>query len=162
MPSSKPPRKLDVTRWSDPNLLETWGRIMVELRRREIVRSGNSPIGDLAERIVEDQYGGKRAPANTTAYDVKVGKRKLQVKAIRMTKNRGMSLSPIRSQKYNAVVVVVFDELLHVREMWELPRRAVKECGRYSEHVNGHILSLAKVRKHRDAKSIQVKRAWRQ
>ena len=113
--------KPNLSRLTDPELLHTWGRVMEELRDRDIVQSGNSPIADVAETVVEHQYKGKKAPPNTRGWDVKVKSRRIQVKALRQAGRKRSQLSPIRSDEYEAVVVVVFDAQLHVRVSWELP-----------------------------------------
>ena len=160
MPSSKE-RKPNLARLTDPELLHTWGRLMELLRDRGIVQSGNSPIADVAETVVVEHYGGERAPPNTRGWDVRVGRRRLQVKALRQARRKRSQLSPIRSEDYDAVVVVVFDAELHVKEIWEIPRRAVPEVSRRSDWVNGRLPSLNRIRGHRLAKQIPVKRRWR-
>jgi hypothetical protein len=50
---------------------------MSELHRRGIVRSGNNPIADMAERVIADYFGVDPEPPNNKSYDVvtKTGRR---------------------------------------------------------------------------------------
>ena len=43
---------LDVKGLADEELLHLYGRLMEELRQRELVRSSNNPVSDYAEKIV--------------------------------------------------------------------------------------------------------------
>jgi hypothetical protein len=62
-----------------------YGEVMSELLP-EIIRSGNDPIADMAERLVADYYGVEPARPNAQAYDVKTSDgRRIQVNALRRT-----------------------------------------------------------------------------
>lgn len=152
----------DLAKLADDELPRLWGELMEEMRDREIVSSGNSPIADIAERVAAEHLGGAPAARNTAGYDLKVGRQRVQVKGIRLTATRKSSLSPIRSDAYDAVVVVVFDPVLRVKEILRVTKRWVPECGHWSSHVNGHVLSLSKVRGHPRTKSIDVAPKWRE
>jgi hypothetical protein len=45
---------------STPELLRDWGAIMREFRAGDVVRTNNNPVGDIAEAIVAEHYGGER------------------------------------------------------------------------------------------------------
>lgn len=161
MPAKKKTAIVDLTRLTEPDLLQTWGRVMVELRDRGVISSANSPIADVAERVAVDHFGGRLAPPNTKGYDVKVGSKRLQVKGIRIAGRRRTNLSAIRSDQYDSVIVVVFDELARVSEILELGKRWVPECCRWSNHVNAYLPSLSKVRQHPKVKRKAIKKRWR-
>src|SRR3954471_16334716 len=55
---------------TNAELLEYSARALAELRRRGIVRTGNAPAGDLAERLVADAMGGQLAPNSQKSWDV--------------------------------------------------------------------------------------------
>jgi hypothetical protein len=152
---------VDFARLRDDELPRLWGELMEEMRAREIITSGNSPIADIAERVVIDHLGGDLAPRNTAGHDVRIGRRRVQVKGLRQTSARKSSLSPIRSQNYSEVVVVVFDPGLRVLEILRTLKRWVPECGHWSQHVNGHVLSLSKLRRHPRTKQVDVAPRWR-
>lgn len=85
---------------------------MRQLRARDIIRTNNNPIGDIAEAIVALHYGGERGSFSQAGWDVLLpdGER-LQVKALRLAGARGRrNLSPIRDADYDAVIVVIFDD----------------------------------------------------
>jgi hypothetical protein len=153
-------RALELANLRDDELPRLWGELMEEMRNRGIVHSGNSPIADIAERVAAEHLNAKSAARNTAGYDLVRGCRRIQVKGIRVTPGRRSSLSPIRSDAYDSVVVVVFDPVLRVNEILEIPKRLVRDCGRWSRHVNGQVLSLSKIRKHPKAHSIPVRPKW--
>jgi hypothetical protein len=43
---------------------------MSELHDRGVVRSGNNPIADIAERVIADYHGVDPEPPNNKSYDV--------------------------------------------------------------------------------------------
>ena len=93
---------------SDAELIELYGSVMEEMRKRGIVRSANNPIADIAERIIADHYGVDPEPPNNKAYDV-VAKdgTTIQVKALRRTKSSRRNLSPLRSLDFDYVAAVM-------------------------------------------------------
>jgi hypothetical protein len=116
---------------------------MAELRARAIVRSGNNPIADIAERLVADYYGGTVAPPNEKGFDVltKAGER-LQVKALRRTQKGRTTLSPLRSHEFDAVVIVVFELDMRVVEALHVPLSVVEARQGWSSTWQAHRLSL--------------------
>jgi len=40
----------------DKELLELYGKLMEELRRRKLVRSSNNPVSDYAERVLMHKH----------------------------------------------------------------------------------------------------------
>lgn len=97
---------------STPQLLADWSAIMRELRVRDIIRTNNSPAGDIAEAIVAEHYGGARGSFSQAGWDVETSDGELiQVKAMRQTPtSKRRNLSPIRDRTYHSVVIVLFDE----------------------------------------------------
>jgi hypothetical protein len=97
---------------STGDLLRDWAAVMRELRRRNVIRTNNNPVGDIAEAIVHGHFGGERASFSGPGWDVRTpdGER-IQVKAIRTTSTtKRKNLSPIRDRDYDSVVVIIFDE----------------------------------------------------
>ncbi len=80
------------TRRSTPELLKDWSTVMRELRKRDVIRTNNNPVGDIAEAIVAAHYLGERGVFAQRGWDVKrrpsedfpEGER-IQVKAMRRT-----------------------------------------------------------------------------
>lgn len=129
-----------------PQLLADWAAIMRELRLREIIRTNNNPVGDIAEAVVAVHYNGTRGSFAQAGWDVMApdGER-IQVKAMRQTPtNKRRNLSPIRDAEYDSVVTVIFDEDFQVTEGLKLSREVVEELYRHNDHVNGRIITVTK------------------
>lgn len=117
-------------------------RILAELRRRGVIRSGNAPAGDVAELLVQRATGGKLAANAQKSWDVETpAGEHLQVKARVVTnpKTAGeRQLSVFRSWNFNAAVIVLFDDEFRV---WRASRVAVEvleEAARFIDHVSGY------------------------
>ena len=127
-------------------LLADWAGIMRQLRARDIIRTNNTPIGDIAEAVVALHYGGKRGSFSQAGWDVLLpsGER-LQVKALRQAGAQGRrNLSPIRDADYDAVIVVIFDEDFRVTEGLRIERATVEQLFPHRAHVNGRIITITK------------------
>ncbi len=131
---------------STRELLADWAVIMRELRTREVVRTQNNPIGDIAEAIVAAHYGGTRGSFSQAGWDVRTHEgERLQVKALRQTGARSRrNLSPIRDADYDAVIVVIFDEDFRVAEGLRIERATVEEIFPHRDYVNGRIIAVTK------------------
>ncbi len=118
---------------------------MRELRKRDIIRTNNNAVGDIAEAIVHAHYGGERAGFSNAGWDVRTpdGQR-IEVKAIRVTENgkAGRGLSPIRKSDYDVVVVVVFGEDFDVTEGLCIPREVVEERFPIEAYRNARSIRL--------------------
>jgi len=129
---------------STPQLLADWAATMRELRVRDVIRTNNNPVGDIAEAIVAAYYDGERGGFSQAGWDVKTpdGER-IQVKSMRTTPTtKRKNLSPIRDADYDSVVVVVFDEDFRVTKGLKLTREVAEELSSFRAHVNGRILYL--------------------
>ncbi len=130
---------------TDTELYELWSRTMRELRRRDLVRSSNNPVADIAERLAADRLGATLVGQSQAGYDaIGADGTRYQIKSRRLTpENPSRQLSFIRNldkQPFDYLVVVLFDELLAVLGMWKLPHSIIAKHARWSGHVNGHIL----------------------
>ena len=117
---------------------------MIELRLRDIIRTNNNPVGDIAEAIVAKYYEGERGSFSQAGWDVKTpeGKR-IQVKAIRLTPTtKRRNVSPIRDDGYDSVVIVLLDENFRVVEGLKLDRETVEDLFPHREYVNGRIITV--------------------
>lgn len=110
-------------------LLSDWVAIMRQLRTLRVIRTNNNPIGDIAETIVCDHYGGERASFSQKGWDVKAPSGELiQVKSRRKTSESNPSvLSPIRDNEYDSLVVILFDEDFQVIEGLKASRALVED-----------------------------------
>jgi hypothetical protein len=129
---------------STPELFADWAAMMRELRVRDVVRTNNNPVGDIAEAVVHAHYGGERGSFAQAGWDVKTpaGER-IQVKAMRMTETtKRRNVSPIRDADYDSVVIVVFDEDFKLTEGLKLAREVVEDLFQHRDHVNGRIITV--------------------
>jgi hypothetical protein len=139
--------KYDAASRATGDLLRDWAAVMRELRQRDVIRTNNNPVGDIAEAIVHGHYGGERATFSQRGWDVRTptGER-IQVKAARNTATKRRSnLSPIRDREYDSVVVVIFDEEFQVMDALKLTREIAEDLATWKAHVNGHVLYLSRL-----------------
>jgi hypothetical protein len=137
---------------STPELLKDWSAVMRELRKRDVIRTNNNPVGDIAEAIVAAHYEGERGAFAQRGWDVRLqpsaefpeGER-VQVKAMRRTPaNRRSSLSPIRDADYDTVVIVIFDEDYNVTEGLRLTRAIVETLFVHKAYINGRVITVTR------------------
>lgn len=152
----------DLSQLSVRELLDVWASALRELRRLGIVRTFNSPIGDIAEELVVLHFGGQRGAFSQKTWDVAVGEERLQVKAIRRTGPTLGHLSPVRSDDgYDAVIVVVFSEDLRVERAIRIPREVVNKLFARNGHVNGRIVRLTRsLLEHPGVETFSLSEAW--
>jgi hypothetical protein len=121
-------------------LLAASRRILGELKRRGVIRSGNAPAGDYAEILVKRATKGELAPGSQKSWDVMTpsGER-LQVKARIVTgASRGeRQLSVFRTWDFDAVVIVLFNNEFRVWRAARLPSGLLERQSRFVEHVRG-------------------------
>ncbi len=117
---------------------------MRELRVRDVIRTNNNPVGDIAEAVVAAHYGGERGSFVQAGWDVKTPEgERIQVKAMRLTATgKRRNLSPIRDSDYDSVVIVIFDEDFRVTEGLKLTRELVEELFVHRDYVNGRIITV--------------------
>lgn len=110
-------------------LLSDWVAIMRQLRTLGVIRTNNNPIGDIAEAIVCDHYGGERASFSQKGWDVKAPDGELiQVKSRRKTPESNPTvLSPISDDEYDSLVVVILGEDFQVTEGLKASRALVED-----------------------------------
>ncbi len=94
----------------------------------EYYRLTGKPLGvtgEVAEYIAAEELGLKLAPARTTGYDALRGKERIQIKGRAYGKNAkpGQRMSRIKiDAECDTVLLVLLDnETLKPREMWEAP-----------------------------------------
>lgn len=135
---------MDLGRLSVAELLELSRKILTELRERKILRTGNAPAGDYAEWLVQRATGGRLAPNSKSSWDLEgTDGHRLQVKARVVVDhgNKGQrQLSPFRSWSFDAAVIVLFDDDFKVWKAARLPVERLRQCARYSRHVNGELV----------------------
>lgn len=117
---------------------------MRELRGRDVIRTNNNPVGDIAEAVVAAHYRGERGSFSQAGWDVKTAAgERIQVKAMRLTASgKRQNLSPIRDSDYDSVVIVIFDENFQLTEGLKLSREVVENLFQHRDYVNGRIITV--------------------
>lgn len=118
-----------------------------ELRRRNIVRTQNNPLGDYTEWLVAQSLNLDLANNSKAGYDaVDINGVKIQIKGRRITpKNKSTQLSAIRNlqeKDFDELIAVIYDEHFNVSEAVSIPHAVVTEHATYRKHVNAHILFI--------------------
>ena len=140
-------REPDLRELSPLALLSLHAAAARELRRRQVIRSSNNPVGDYAEYLVAEAFDLELTPKSTTGHDATArdGLR-YEVKARRITGAVGSrQLSAIRKldeQNFDVLVGVLFDEDYGVHRACVMPHGVVLECASFQEHTNAWILHL--------------------
>lgn len=134
---------VDLTGCAVPELLRLWAGTMAELNARGLVRTNNNPVGDLAEAIAHEHYGGERGSFSQKGWDIRtLGGERIQVKGMRRTASSRRNLSAIRDSDYDIVLVVTFDENFDLTECFTLTRATVEAEFNHRPHVNGRIITV--------------------
>ncbi|MGO1735866.1 MAG: DUF6998 domain-containing protein [Leucobacter sp.] len=138
----------DVTRLPVKQLLRLEASIVTELRRRDLVRTNNKPLGDIAEHVVWLARGGVLEPNSTKSHDITTSAgQRIQVKAMaNRAAGAGARFSPFRSADYHTAVFLVFDAEFEIVEAYEVVAGHIEEHVRFVPHVAGRQPSLTQVR----------------
>jgi hypothetical protein len=144
------PDETPLARLSVGELLDTYSQVLAELRTRNLVRTNNAPIGDLAEYCAAMVYDGLLAPNSEKSYDlISAEGRKVQVKVrlVRPGMASGAVFSPVRSFDFDICVFIVIDnEVGRVIAAREWTAVEVSEHGSYKKHTNGTVVTVSQVR----------------
>jgi len=140
----------NLRRRSSRELLRLYAAVMRELRNREVIRSTNNPVADVAELLASRAFKLTLETKSTAGFDgVARDGTRYQIKGRRRTPdNRSTQLSAIRNlhgNKFKYLLAILFDEQFNVERALRIPRDVVRRYARYSKHVNGHILTLRAV-----------------
>jgi hypothetical protein len=132
---------LDVRNLSDSQLLSGYGAILVELRRREIVRSSNNPLSDYAELLFCKAFGWSRENKTAFGHDATDGAGlRYQVKGRRLTRdNRSRQMSAIHNldkTPFDQLAGVLVDEAFHIIRAALVPVAVVRAKSLYVAHTN--------------------------
>ena len=124
-------------------LLQLNGRVIAELRARQVVRTGNAPLGDYAEWLFARACGWALAQNSAAGYDATApdGER-YQIKARRLsaTGKGSRQLGTIRNLEagnFSQLAAVLFDEAYGVWRAALIPRAVVAARATKTPHVNG-------------------------
>ena len=141
------PRSEALGRATVRELLRLHAEVLDELRRREVVRTSNSPVGDYAELLFATAFGWELENSSAAGHDAtdKDGVR-YQIKSRRLTKHNGSrQLSFLRrlpEKKFDYLAAVLFDSAYQVQQAIILPHEGLEARCRYSKHANGWLFRL--------------------
>jgi hypothetical protein len=138
---------MNLTELTPKQLLQLQANATNELRRREIVRTHNNPLGDFTEWLVAKNLGLDLANNSKAGYDaIDRGGVKIQIKGRRITsQNNSTQLSAIRNlqgKDFDLLIAVIYDEHFNISEAISIPHAVVVEHAKYRKHVNAHILFI--------------------
>ena len=126
-------------------LLRRHGEIIAELKRRNVVKTKNNPVGDYTEWLVRGRLELEAADNNTKAFDACDPQRvRYQIKG-RSSNASSVRFSPVRNlaeHGFDFVIAVVFNEDYSVRLALKVSYEAVCALAQYQALVNGHILTV--------------------
>jgi hypothetical protein len=138
---------MDMTPLSISDLLRSHVEILEELRRRDVVRSGNSPSGDYAELLFSRAFDWTLEANSAAGYDARdaAGKR-IQIKCRRVTaRNPSRQLSALRgmgNRPFDLLAAVLLDQNFEVLKAALIPFDVVLERSAFTKHVNAHRFVL--------------------
>jgi Family of unknown function (DUF6998) len=105
---------------------------MSELRDREVIRSGNNPVGDICEGLVSAHFRVKPESNSKAGYDVLTERGvRIQVKGRRTTPlSRPSHYSAVRGlpDKPFDLLVAVLDEDFQLTECWPSRGKSSTSC----------------------------------
>jgi hypothetical protein len=129
---------------SESDLFAFYRAILIELKSRGVIRTGNAPAGDYAEYLVKTALGGQLAHNSEKAWDVLADGEKLQVKARVLSdpaKPGQLQLSPFRSFGFDSAVIILLSAADYtVLRASKVPRHVIESSATYRQHVNGRVL----------------------
>ncbi|WP_258605488.1 hypothetical protein [Mesorhizobium sp. AR10] len=122
-------------------LLILHSQIMDELRDREIVRTGNAPLGDYAELLFATAFGWSLQSNSSSGHDATdAAGLRYQIKSRRITpRNASRQLSAIRrlpDNTFDFLAAVLFDESYRVTKAIVIPHEVVVRRAKRVEHTN--------------------------
>jgi len=138
---------IDARQLTPIELLQLHSFATEELKRRDIVRTSNNPIGDYTEWLVAAALNLKLESNSKAGFDAlgDAGLR-VQIKGRRVTpRNPSRQLNAIRnleSSDFDDLVAVVYDEKFNVDSAYQMPHQVVRRYATYRSHDNAHILIL--------------------
>ncbi|MBR0406252.1 MAG: hypothetical protein IJI68_13785 [Eggerthellaceae bacterium] len=121
---------------------ELWADYMRATNRiaAALGRSANI-VGEYAERLVSEYYGGELLTASNKSADIRLRDgRLIQVKSRVPRQTSTTSLSPIRSWDFDLLVVVLFNPDGSIMEALEMTADVAKSHARRDEHQNSDLL----------------------
>ncbi|MFI2837556.1 hypothetical protein [Mycolicibacterium sp. PDY-3] len=128
---------IDVRSLSNRDVLNLWSDAMVEMRRRDLVRT-NNVVGELAEAIVHAHFGGVRGTFVEKGWDVRTDDGiRIQVKGMRRTVDTRKKAGTVYDGAYDALVIIVFGPKFELLAAYETTPSVVERMFKWSERLKG-------------------------
>lgn len=129
------------------DLLRLQAKAIEELRRRNIVRTSNNPIGDYTEWLVSKKMNLTLVANSKAGFDaISEEGVTFQIKARRVTRfNRSRQLSVIRNydaKEFDWLIAVIFDEDYKILNAYLVPHESIGKYCAHREHVNGRVVVM--------------------
>ena len=129
-------------------LLRLQANATAELKRREIVRTNNNPLGDYTEWLVANIMDLKLTSNSKAGYDAISNKGlKFQIKGRRITlENPSRQLSAIRNyvgKDFDWLIAVIFDEGFNVLNAYIMPHEVIGDYYPHRKHVNARVVVMS-------------------
>lgn len=142
-----PPLNLDVTRFTVAELLESYGAILDELRRREIVRSSNNPLSDYAELLFCKAFGWKQERNAAAGHDATdAAGFRYQIKGRRLTPysvSRQMSaIRGLNAKPFDHLAGLLVDKRFQILRAAIVPFDVIRTKATYVPHTNAYRFLL--------------------
>lgn len=122
-------------------LLRMQAAAIEELRHRDVVRTGNAPLGDYAEYLFARAFSWKLTPNSATNYDAESeGGERYQIKARRLRNNAAGELGIMRGlpdKSFDYLAAVLFNRDFAVNRAAIIPHANVASRAAHIKHVNG-------------------------
>ncbi len=102
-------------------------------------------VGEYAEHLALQYYGGELLPASEKSADLRGPKGKLyQIKARKLKTGTTSQLGIIRSWNFDYLVVYLFGYDGSVNYALEYPVDVAKEYAKQNDHQNGYVITTTK------------------
>ena len=129
-------------------LLRLQANATTELKRREIVRTNNNPLGDYTEWLVASVMDLKLASNSKAGYDAISDKGvKFQIKGRRVTpENPSRQLSAIRNyaeKDFDWLIAVIFDKDFNVLNVYLTSHEVIGDYYPHRNHVNARVVVMS-------------------
>lgn len=133
---------------SNIELLRLQANATEELRKRNVVRTQNNPLGDYTEWLVSSRLNLKLAGSSKAGFDaISDAGVKFQIKGRRITPgNPSRMLSAIRNydeKDFDWLVAVIFDHDFNVLNAYLVPHEVIGEYYPHKDHVNGRVVVMS-------------------
>jgi hypothetical protein len=149
---------------TDAEVFAHWATTMRELRRRGLIRTDKSPLGDFAEWLVARKYGvALEERAANSGFDLrKDDGTRVQVKPRKFTATGYTGhygdMAKLGEHRFDEVVGVLFEEDFSLRGAWVTSYERVVEL---ALPVDGkHRLSIAKLRDDPQSQELDLTEVW--